>query len=60
MHVISKIISQADLRIKNWYFFFLFLAFKVKDIYGPKPLKKTGEYPSQIKIHVRIVYTAKM
>ena len=48
IHVISEIITQADLKIKNWYFSSSSL-FGIWDIYSPKPPKKTGQYPSQKK-----------
>ena len=53
IHVISEIITQASLKIKNWYFFSSSL-FGIWDIYGPKPPKMTGQYPSQKNMHSHI------
>ena len=38
MHLISEIITQVELRMKNWYFFSSSL-FGIWDIYSPKPQK---------------------
>lgn len=38
MHLISEIITQAELRMKNWYFSSSSL-FGIWDIYSPKPQK---------------------